>query len=258
MTIDSQFMNVRQQNYMFAYNILPAFMFRSDFARLTAFAHPKGFLYFQRYWEHLAKVFPPEHVVSAGELKTEAYQLADDIYCLVVTMPPAERFLEVQYVGLVFQPKVRYFVAGRNGTWEDGSRLFTLREVTPSGHGACGSLREPDPEQFLASIAGVLNVVPNIRPVDVDEMRVNAEHIETFPAVFQMTPPEAVFVVAAAYRVISLKMGDSSGIPPGAVMRIYEESGEPMRRAVELILHSAKEGNPAPTAAPRKWWQFWK
>ena len=95
MDTEANYMNKREQSYMFAYAIVPAFLFRSDLARFTAFTHPHGFLYFQQYWEYLARVLPAEHVVSDAELATETYQLSEGIYCMVVAMPPTERYLEV-------------------------------------------------------------------------------------------------------------------------------------------------------------------
>ena len=141
---------------------------------------------------------------------------------------------------------------------------FTVREVTPSGHGRCGMLRETNTEDFLKQIARAMELDPNIRIADGEEMRGNAERIETFPAEFQMTPPEAILVTAATYKVISLKMGDTSGIPPAAVMQIYEQAGEPMQRVVEAILRDSQqkafaeqEGSSQSTRIKR-WWQFWK
>lgn len=110
-----------------------------------------------------------------------------------------------------------------------------------------------------------MELQPNIRIASGEEMREHAEHIETFPAEFQMTPPETVFVLAATYKVISLKMGSTSGILPAAAMQIYEKGGEPMQKVVMAILHNAQQmafadGNAAVQTNPNKnrWWQFWK
>lgn len=266
MNTEEQYMNKREQNYMFAYNLVPAFLFRSDFARITACAHPQGFFYFQAYWERLARIFPEEHVVSNGQLATETYQMSEGIYCMVVTMPPAERYLEVQYLGIVFHPKVRYFVAGRSDMPNISShQSWTVREVTPNGHGRCGMLSQADVEEFLNEIARAMDLKPDIRIAGGEEMRENSERIETFPAEFQMTSPEAVLVIAATYKVISIQKGDSSGIPPGVVMQIFEQGGEPIKRVVEAILHEAQQqdfeqqkGLKTTAETKKRWWQIWR
>ncbi|MFO1064609.1 MAG: hypothetical protein U0892_12165 [Pirellulales bacterium] len=258
-------MHKREQNYMFAYNLVPAFLFRSDFAKLAALAHPHGFLFFQKYWERLAEILPKEHVVSSDPLVTETYRLSEGIYCLIVTMPPTERYLEVQYLGIVFQPKVRYFVAGRNDLPGMGSRqTWTLREVTPEGHGICGMLREATPEQFLNQVARAMQIEPDIRIASGEEVRESAESIETFPAAFQMVSPDVVLGIAATYRIISLKEGDTTGIPSAAIQQFYEQGGEPLQRAIATILRDPRLNDleqhaPKPKAETKKrWWQIWK
>jgi hypothetical protein len=262
---DAQYMDKREQNYMFAYNVVPAFLFRSDFAQITAFDHPNGFLYFQKCWERLALLFPAEHVVSGEILTTDAYQLSDGIYCLCVTMPPADRYLEVQFLGIVYHPKVRYFVAGRSDMGPGDSKSWTVREVTPNVNARSGGFRgEADSQKFLMQIAAAIGVEPKIRLSDGDEMKKNAERIETFPQEFQMTSPVVVEVIAATYKVISIKNGDTSGIPPAAVMEIYQNGGEPMQRVVEAIRRDAQQqGFSKQTSArltPRTtpWWKIWK
>lgn len=241
MTANEQYMNKREQSYMFAYNIVPAFLFRSDFAKLIALAHPQGFSYFQKYWEHLAKLFPSEHVVSNEQLATQAYQLAEGIYCLVVTMPPAERYLEVEYLGIVFQPKVRYLVAGRSDLPGTGLRKWTIREVTPSRHGPSGMLWKPDSASFAEEIARTLDLTPAVRIANDEEMKKHAESIETFPAEFQTTSPDAILPIAAAYKAISLKMGDTSGMSPAQVIQICTESGDALRKTIKEILLDAQQ-----------------
>jgi hypothetical protein len=264
MTTDEQYMNKREQNYMFAYNVVPAFLFRSDFAQITAYAHPKGFVYFQQFWERLASILPDEHVVSNDQLATETYQLSAGTYCMVVTMPPAERYLEVQLLGIVFQPKVRYFVAGRSDMPGMDYQAWTVREVTPNGHGRCGMLREPNAEEFLEQIARAMEMESDIRIANGEEMRGNAERIEIFPAEFQMTPPDAILVTAATYKVISQQIGDTSGMPPPVVMQIFQKGGEPMRRVVEAILRDSQQEafthqeKLDQSKRTKRWWQFWK
>ncbi len=225
----------RQQNYMFAYNIVPAFLFRSDFAKTIAEVHPHGFLYFQKYWEQLSRIFPPEHVVSAETLKAEAYQLAEGVFCLIVHMPPSDRQLEVQFLAIVLQPKLRYFVAGQGFAPDVHTRL-TIREVTVNGHGRCGTT-PPSAESFTEELAEIIGLSPNIRLAEELAMRDSSESIETFPAEFQMTPPEHVLILAATYRVMSQIWGDTSGIPAHSVEQFHALGGEHLQHAVFAILN---------------------
>lgn len=157
-------------------------------------------------------------------------------------MPPAERYLEVEYLGIVFQPKVRYFVAGRSDSGDTDFKRWTLREVKPDGHGRCGGFSQTaDPKRFLESITNAMDLDPDIRLASTEEMQKNAEHIETFPAEFQMASPESILVTAATYKAISLQTGDSSGIPPAAIMQILEKGGQPMQQVVQAILRDAQQ-----------------
>lgn len=254
-----EYLNTRQQNYLFAYNIVPAFLFRSDFARI--FSLPNGFGYTEKYWKRLAQLLPAEQVVSDDPLATATYQLADGIYCLLVTMPTADRYLELQYLAIVFQPQVRYFVVGRSGLPGMGES-WTIREVKPKGHGRCGMLSSADSQQFLEQIVRVLEVTPQIRLVNSEELQKYAGLIETFPAEFQMTSPDEVLALAATYKLISLQTGDTSGILATTVCEFFQQGGEEVHQAVTDIL----AGNPINVAqiqSPdlcdnKRWWEFWK
>ncbi len=226
--------HTRQQNYLFTYNIVPAFLFRSDFAWQIAGFYPNGFLYFQKQWTSMARLFPPEHVVSDEPLKTEAYQLSDGVYCLLVYMPPSERILEVQFMAIVLQPKVRYFVAGQGVIPGDSNRL-TVREVTVHGHERCGSTLT-DGNSFLLNVVRILNVQPSIRLAEEEEMLACSEQIERFEPKFQATSPNASYGVAATYKVMSRLVGDTSGFPVAAVQQFYAMGGEQVHRAVASIL----------------------
>ncbi|MDX1930524.1 MAG: hypothetical protein SFV81_28630 [Pirellulaceae bacterium] len=92
-----------------------------------------------------------------------------------------------------------------------GFQSWTVREVTPKGHGRCGMLRRTKPDEFLNEAACGMDLEPDIRIAGGDEMKENAERIETF-AEFQMTPPDVVLVTAATYKVNSHTMGDTSGL----------------------------------------------
>ena len=142
---------------------------------------------------------------------------------------------------------------------------WTVREVTPNGHGRCGMLHEAKSEVFLNEIARAMDLTPDIRIAGGEEMRESADRIEIFPAEYQMTPPEIVLVIAATYKVISLHKGDTAGLPPSAVMQIYEEGGEPIKRAVEAILRDAQQqgfeqqqGLKAAPTTRKRWWQIWR
>lgn len=260
---NDRYMCLRQQSYMFAYDILPAFLFRSYFARNTC-ANPMRFLLFQKHWERLARILPEEHVVSSDLLKTNSYRLSEGVYCMVVTMPPAERYLEPQYIGIVFHPKVRYFVAGRSDLpGNHWPQSWTLREVTPDGHGRCGMLEEKTETEFLNAMARTLKIDADIRLAEIDDLRAHAARVETFSSECQMTPLEAVMVVAATYKVLSDVSGDTTRILPAEVMRFFQKGGEGVHRVVESILRDSQHDAFAArknTHRPqrKKWsWHFW-
>lgn len=230
MVSDSEYMTKREQNYMFAYNVVPSLIYQGEFAQLLV----TGTYAFKNPWQTLFSLLPREQRVSENDvyednLIEEKYQLADGVYGLLLRLPPAERYLEVQFIAIVFQPKLRCFAVGRSGLEAD-SKDWSVREITPEGHGKCGHLRNVNAQSFLEEVNRILGLATKIRLVDSAEFAAQQAHVETFAE-----EPHKLFevlMVAATYGYISHLNGSTAGLLPAQVAKFLNSSSDEVRRGI--------------------------
>ena len=158
----------RQQNYQFAYHLVPQFLFRSDFASTIPMAHPRGFEYWEKMWAKMAVAYPAEHLVQADGISSQAYHISKNTYALLVALPAADYSMEVSHLIIVFRPDIEYFVLG-NGV--DSNSPSTLRRVDTSTNARCGGVFKLSDSEILEAVCSSLGLEPDIRLADDDEFR---------------------------------------------------------------------------------------
>lgn len=238
---DPNYHTIRQHNYLFVYNLVPSLLFRTGIAQLTAGGHPHCFDYFERHYKHLGRIFPEPQAVKDCNLKWEMYQLQPGVHCLIVRFPPATRYLEVEFLAIVFQPKVRYFPVGLSSQ-EGQSPSFTVREVDRSGQNfRRGILFQRDDEALLGEVCRILEIEPDLRIVSTEEVVEAAKSIEVFDGKPEMLEPTEIYILAATYLLLHIKGEDTRRIPPAVAMDAYREGGQPIWELVERVLTEAQQ-----------------
>ena len=201
----------RQQNYQFAYHLVPQYLFRGDLASTIPMAHPHGFDYWEKNWERMSIVFPDEHVVQGDGITTQAYFMGGDAFALLVRLPSSDNSLEASHLIIVFRSEIAYFVLG-NGI--DASGVSTLRRIDTNANARCGHVRELTDESILAEVCSALGIQPEVRPADDDEFRAIAESVTAFPPSAEGLPFNDVWEVGVMYRVLSATVGDTTNLSP--------------------------------------------
>lgn len=234
MVIDSEYMIKREQNYMFAYKVVPSIIYHGDSARSLV----TGKTNFQGAWHTLAAILPHEQRVSEEDcseedLMEEKYQLSDGVYCLLLSLPPAERYLEVQFIAIVFQPKLSCFVVGKSGL-DAESKHWSIREVSAEGHAKCGHLTNLNVEGFLEEVNRILGLPPKIRRVDAAEFAAQEASVETF--VVNKHKFFQVLMIAATYNFISQYKGSSAGYSESVVAEFLNSSSDEVKHAISGLI----------------------
>ena len=250
---DLRVSDARNLNYLFAYQVLPEYIFNSDWTRLIVTMYPE-MPYYQGKWQHLFRIFPAEQKYGTDVLSHSAYKIAEQAYCIVIDMPEAERSVEPRYIALTFvDGRIHYFVAGIPPLRRESE--LTLRKVTfadspnasPPIIGTvignrtnenCGPIFNDDIHSLLTRICMELNLDADIHSADSNELNKFGETVEQF-ASKRPVEFENIAHLGAIYRIVSASGGDTTGVPPMVMQGFYEKDPKSMAPLIRTILEKS-------------------
>lgn len=89
----------RVAHYLYAHRAVPRAFLRNPPAILGILGSKDAMEFLSGMWRVLDRELEPQHRLPATGLSVSCFELADDIFAAVVTMPPPQRVFEAFFVG---------------------------------------------------------------------------------------------------------------------------------------------------------------
>jgi hypothetical protein len=234
----SNFIDRRQHGYQFAYKLVPSLLFQGDFARNLVELYPESWSQLQKWFERLSRLFPQEQVNGSHLSAPMLFRLSNNEFAATIELPNADRYLEVRFLGFVFQPTVRLFAQGRSNL-EGESDRWTIREIHADGsHGPAGITRQSSQEDFVNVLFDFIGCSGKVVEATQEEFTASSNTVPVHQKAGNTDSIENLITIAAMYRAVSLLVGDTSDLVPAAVVAVCQERSDLFNPLINEILSS--------------------
>ena len=109
-------------HYLFAHRGVPRAFLRDPAAITGILSSDDAMPFLSGMWDVIDREVPPAEKIDRSALAVDCYELGDDVFVVLITMPPAQRVREALFVGLAVRLEGDTF-----------ARAFTLDLAGPPG-----------------------------------------------------------------------------------------------------------------------------